>query len=104
MAHRQFKDSHGRDWDVWTVVPERAERRSRTVAPEQPERRSAQDHEYRVPIGDQWARGWLAFETKGEKRRLAPIPDYWEVAPEDELERLLERASPIARTPRRLAE
>ena len=104
MAHREFKDSSGRTWNVWSVIPERAERRSSVSASAEPERRRHQDTEFRVPLGAQWTRGWLAFETKGAKRRLAPIPPDWESATDEQLERMCERATPIARPPRRLAD
>jgi len=28
------------------------------------------------------AAGWLCFESQGEKRRLAPVPEHWEKANE----------------------
>ena len=104
MAHREFTDSIGRAWNVWSVVPERAERRRKgTETSPAADRRVHQDGEFRVPLGEQWTQGWLAFETKGEKRRLAPIPDDWETATAEQLGRMLERADQIRR-PRRLAE
>lgn len=104
MAHREFKDSVGRNWNVWSVIPERAERRRTAAGTERAaERRQRQSKEFRVPLGEQWSKGWLAFETKGEKRRLAPIPDEWELATDEQLDRMLERAEEIRR-PRRLAE
>jgi hypothetical protein len=104
MAHREFTDTLGRSWNVWSVVPERAERRRRPdVVARAAERRLRHNKEFRVPLGEQWVDGWLAFETKGEKRRLAPIPHDWEAATEEQLHRLLERAEQI-RPPRRLAE
>ena len=103
MAHRVFTDSTGRKWDVWTVVPSRVERRERQDATAWvgPERRHQE--EYRVLLGGQWTYGWLAFETAGEKRRLAPIPDGWEAMTPRELDELLEQAT-LVRPSRRLAE
>jgi hypothetical protein len=104
MAHREFTDTFGRNWNVWSVVPERAERRRRDgAAVRGAERRHGKSKEFRVPLAEQWVDGWLAFETKGEKRRLAPIPDDWEAATDEQLHRMLERAEQI-RPPRRLAE
>jgi hypothetical protein len=104
MAHRQFRDAHGRDWDVWTVIPDRAERRLRNGSDDVAEdRRHYRDPEVRVKLGEQWIRGWLAFETRGEKRRLAPIPDQWENSSDDELEALCNSAQPVAPS-KRLAE
>ena len=104
MAHREFTDEFGRQWNVWSVIPERPERRRRDgSATRAMERRHRKAKEFRVPLAEQWIDGWLAFETKGEKRRLAPIPDEWEVATDEQLHRMLERAEQI-RPPRRLAE
>src|SRR3954471_3223880 len=106
MAHRQFNDPIGRTWDVWSVIPERAERRQQAEpTPVEVDRRHQQQAaEYRVPLGPKWIHGWLAFETKAEKRRLAPIPENWEAASDEELAAMCEQAVPIARPPRRLAE
>lgn len=104
MAHREFTDTIGRTWTVWSVVPERAERRRRDEADHATERRHQQNKEFRVPLGEQWIDGWLAFETKGEKRRLAPIPDDWQISSDEQLHRMLERAEHIRRPPRRLAD
>ena len=104
MAHREFTDTLGRNWNVWSVVPERAERRRHDEMEHVIERRRRSNKEFRVPLGEQWIDGWLAFETKGEKRRLAPIPDDWERATDEQLFRMLERAEHIRRPPRRLAE
>jgi hypothetical protein len=104
MAHREFMDGIGRHWDVWSVVPERAERRQRESDDHVLERRDRENHEFRVPLSEPWTHGWLAFETKGEKRRLAPIPDNWDLGTDEQLHRLLDQAGLIAYKPRRLAE
>lgn len=102
MAHRSFTDSLGRSWDVWTVVPANVERRlAQDGKWSGPERRHTQ--EFRVRLGRQWTNGWLAFETAGEKRRLAPIPDAWEDLRVDALESLLQRARRVPPS-RRLVE
>lgn len=54
-------------------------------------------------LGERWASGWLAFETKGEKRRLSPYPDVWANMPDDELEQLCRQAAPV-KPSRRLIE
>jgi hypothetical protein len=104
MAHREFIDELGRPWTVWSVIPERAERRRHAdeVEPHS-ERRRGGNQEFRVPLGEQWIDGWLAFETKGEKRRLAPIPEDWELSTDEQLQRMLQRAERI-RPSRRLAD
>ena len=44
------------------------------------------------------AEGWLSFECRNERRRIAPIPADWETMTADELSRLCSRATP-ARSP-----
>jgi hypothetical protein len=91
MAHRVFVDSTGRKWDVWTVTPSRAERRR---IPNEPWTGDERRHtgEYRILLNGQWASGWLAFETPGEKRRLAPYPNDWPDMTDGEMECLLSTA------------
>ena len=103
MAHREFTDSIGRRWDVWTVVPEFAERRgmSEPKPPPVPDRRRRE--EFRVPLGSEWADGWLAFSTPGERRRLATFPANWDELSPAELEALCKRALPAPHS-RRLVE
>ena len=57
---------------------------------------------FRVPLGKAWAEGWLVFETRGEKRRLAPVPPNWAQLSDAELDRLREQATLSVRPPRRL--
>lgn len=92
MSHRVFNDSLGRKWDAWTVIPSRVERRKATGDAWSGSDRRHHD-EFRVFLGGRWTNGWLAFETKGEKRRLSPIPDKWEEATPTELEALCMQAS-----------
>ena len=101
MAHRTFRDASGRFWDVWTVIPSGVERRRSAVAAPEMERRRVQ--EFRVILGDRLADGWLAFQTEGERRRLAPYPDEWAEMTDAELEALCRRAVVVA-PPRRLVE
>lgn len=104
MAHRTFTDSSGRLWEVWTVVPSHAERRQALEEDTKWNARERREHrEHRVLLGEHWARGWLTFQTRGEKRRLAPFPEEWTDLSEKELETLCERATPV-QPPRRLAE
>ena len=102
MAHRSFTDSLGRLWDVWSVIPVGAERRRRDSNPDwrAPERRTRREE--RDMIDDRWANGWLTFETRGEKRRLAKYPANWiELSPE-QLEWLCDGAVVIPRSNRLL--
>ena len=70
-------------------------------APVEDDRRSAS--EPRARLGGAMSSGWLCFETRGEKRRLAPFPADWETMTSEELGELCESADP-APTPRRLIE
>ena len=103
VAHQCFTDSLGRQWDVWDVVPSRVERRRAEGTWEWGgvERRTRLEH--RARIGERWAHGWLAFESDGEKRRLAPVPRDWHKLTAAELERLCGEAVRVPRS-RRLVE
>jgi hypothetical protein len=101
MAHRSFIDSLGRHWDVWSVVPVGAERRRDSNPPWMAaERRS--HREERDMIDDRWANGWLTFETRGEKRRLAKYPEDWADLDPQHLEWLCDGALVIPRSHRLL--
>ena len=108
MPHRAFTDSAGRTWDVWVVHPSHVERRKADGdgdgKAQQPvvERRTRR--EFRVPLEGKFVTGWLCFETRGEKRRLAPFPREWMQMTDRELERLLREAAEAPRRPRRLIE
>jgi hypothetical protein len=84
MAHGQFRDSAGRTWDVWDVVPSAGERRARlTLAAET---------------------AWLCFETENEKRRLVDYPANWHELLDPELEALCRTGIEARVRPRRLVE
>ena len=105
MPHRQFIDSKRTKWEVWDVEPSHAERRlnggdRRRKDRTSGERRQVEDRA-RVRIASNLAHGWLAFESKHDRRRLSPIPPGWDELDERELERLCELARSIGR-PRRL--
>ena len=106
MAHRTFTDSKRVTWDVWEVNPTSHERRSGVVDHRRQrrgtDRRQVLDTS-RVRVSGAYAQGWLAFESRHDKRRLAPLPEGWEELDELELGRLVERAAPVGR-PRRLIE
>lgn len=99
MAHRTFTDSGGIEWEVWQVIPrgvsldsperrERAERRHPPASelPEIAEQRSGRERRRTASVSPGMELGWLAFQTRGEKRRLAPIPDGWEALTSAQLE------------------
>jgi hypothetical protein len=88
MAHRQFTDSKGVTWDVYDVValPGFGRPGEPQLAPHSEVFRAA--------------RTWLMFESPTDKRRLPTIPDDWEKVPGEELERLLAKATPVAKETR----
>ena len=105
MTHRTFKDRQAKIWDVWRVHPSSAERRfvDRRVNDGDPpgtlERRSGQERRgvrksARASVGQEFADGWLCFETDGEKRRLAPVPELWGSADDETLEQWCGLATP----------
>lgn len=103
MPHRNFRAADGHVWEVWEVIPggwrdqERrraADRRSANpiIAPKI-ERRSGKDRRSPSPlVHGELAGGWLAFESRGEKRRLAPVPPDWESFSDSQLEELRQSA------------
>lgn len=94
MPERRFFDRAGRPWEVWEVCPDVVERRlsgEHTSIPVENERRHGERRAHlRVP--DPLRHGWLAFETLGQRRRLAPVPSGWRSMDDDELARLLDDA------------
>jgi hypothetical protein len=107
MPHRQFVDSKQTKWEVWDVEPGESERRrsagDRRRSPRTSGERREVDDRSRVRIKSDLAHGWLAFESKHDRRRLAPIPIGWEALDASALEQLCEQARSIGR-PRRLLE
>ncbi|HYR08234.1 MAG TPA: hypothetical protein VEQ60_10715 [Longimicrobium sp.] len=73
MPIREFTDAGGVCWQVWATTPMRGD------------------------VRPQFASGWLAFESNGERRRLAPIPRAWEEAVDGGLCELLAQATPVVR-------
>jgi len=118
VTHRRFKDRQGKLWDVWQVHPSQAERRFSQRRQNQEEltdtaqRRSGLDRResetphsrkgdpaHRPLVAAEFAYGWLCFETFGEKRRLAPVPEGWERADDETIEQWCRVAKPVARRP-----
>jgi hypothetical protein len=58
-THRLLRDGRGVRWDVFAVYTD-----ARIAA--------------RWRLEPPFSRGWLCFESAGEKRRLAPIPPEWQ--------------------------
>jgi hypothetical protein len=77
MPLREFMDEGGTTWLAWSTSP-RSGANVRTA----------------------YAHGWLSFQAEGgeDRRRLAPVPQGWETASEDELRTYLGRAGQPERT------
>lgn len=73
MAIRDFTDSAGIAWRVWSTTPQTA---------------GVYDESHKT--------GWLTFESAGIRRRLAPIPRGWEEATRERLD-LMCRAAEVVR-------
>ena len=118
MAERTFTDSAGIAWRVWDVVPTWTERRSgvdRRVlpleqAPDPPvrdlrkgkDRRRGPDGARRIRVAESLRLGWLAFESRSERRRLGPIPHGWADLSSSELQGLCAKATSVTPTTGRL--
>jgi len=79
MAYREFLDSRGRPWRVWSTVPSAGPR-----------------------LHGGFDQGWLTFECTGSDRtaalrRLVPIPSDWETASDEKLERMCQSADVAGR-------
>ncbi len=112
MGHRTYTDTSGVVWNVWDVTPQWTERRSggdRRRADSkadanpplierrrQVDRRAEAEPSSRIRIAEGLSRGWLAFESANDRRRLVPIPPGWESLSDAELEALCARASPTS--------
>jgi hypothetical protein len=75
MAQREFTDTKGTSWLVWSTTPTTGS----------------------VLAGDM-QNGWLTFESDGERRRLVPIPRDWENAAPERMELYCRAALPVTRT------
>ena len=75
MPIRDFVDSAGVHWQVWSTVPAMG------------------------GVAGSFRQGWLTFSSAGERRRLAPIPANWELAGDAELRAFMKQATPAKQTP-----
>lgn len=57
-GHREIEDDKGVRWIVFAVYP-------------------STTREGRAPLREPYTKGWLAFDSGLETRRLAPVPDDW---------------------------
>ena len=112
MNYRTFLDSSGKRWEVWLVTPAAAERRKvdrransgRTPEGVEPfaDRRRTNDRRKstfrrNVIVASEFSNGWLCFESEGEKRRLAPVPEGWDQAGPDRLSTWLQAAKRVVK-------
>jgi hypothetical protein len=112
VSYRTFLDSSGKRWEVWLVTPAAAERRKvdrRVVTPGGTpvvegfvDRRRSQERRKspfrrNVAVASEYSNGWLCFESEGEKRRLAPVPEGWQEAGPDRLSSLLQAAKRVVK-------
>ena len=79
MAYREFVDSSGQSWRVWSTVPSLGSK-----------------------LRGGFDQGWLTFErTNADSsvplRRLVPIPSDWESASDDRLELMCRTAEEVTR-------
>ncbi len=112
MNYRTFLESTGRRWECWMVAPAAAERRriDRRVASgstdpipgfadrrRKPDRRKASFKRV-VNVSSEYRDGWLCFESdRGERRRLAPVPEGWNEAGPDKLATWLQAAKIVVK-------
>ena len=61
-----------------------------------PERRRGPFHRT-ISVASEYSDGWLCFESEGEKRRLAPVPDGWDEAGPDRLSTWLQAAKRVVK-------
>jgi len=92
MSYRAFKDQQGREWEVWEVIPVAVERRERDTPESVPVERRHHSGEHRISLRTELRAGWLAFQSRHERRRLGPTPEGWADMSDAELEDLLQKA------------
>jgi hypothetical protein len=88
---REFTDVLGNQWIVWEVYPRLIERR--LLRERRALRRGSVDRRHeligRATLPRQILSGWLAFQSRHERRRVNPVPDDWEELPDGDLRSLL---------------
>ncbi|MBW3655382.1 MAG: hypothetical protein KY444_04700 [Gemmatimonadetes bacterium] len=80
MALREFTDADGVAWQVWNVIPT-LERRGIPLAG--------------IALSPKATRGWLAFQSATDRRRLYDPPEGWDVLSDDELRTFCRAAMPV---------
>lgn len=96
MTHRTIRDPSGEAWDVWQVEPLMWDV---TLGSESDGARAdAPDIAAPSFLDPALANGWLCFESRIERRRLAPIPRGWERMTDAELHALCAWATVVHRS------
>ena len=96
MPLRVLRDSNAVVWQVWDVRP------SWLAAAKLVNAAAGVTRPLLQPA---LADGWLTFESaSGERRRVVPIPDGWDMLDDAGLDGLLLRATPVPARHRRLIE
>ena len=72
MPVREFIDARGEKWTVWSTVAD-----------------------WRAGLAARFHDGWLTFQSRHERRRLAPIPRAWEDAADARLSQMCELAEVV---------
>jgi hypothetical protein len=84
-THRTFFDTDAIEWKVWEVTSSSLENATGAL---------------QGFVDPQLAKGWLCFESsKGEKRRLVPVPSDWERHSFHGMIELWRRATPVKKPP-----
>jgi hypothetical protein len=96
MPIREFVDAAGITWRAWevqnAVARRQIQRRKRhLLGYTGEERRIRRDRRFRRA---RTPSAWLAFQSPTEKRRITPIPQGWEQAPDADLRRWCSEAVP----------
>lgn len=96
MSLREFQDENGRAWEVWDVQPSSVQTQTISGPPG-----SGIDQQagriLRFDLPTELRGGWLAFQSNGESRRLAPIPTSWVALADQDLALLVRVAKPTPR-------
>ena len=92
---REFTDSRGTHWRIWQVNPSDTARGVPLSPRRVPARPALADHAKRETRREEWAQGWLLFESSETKKRLFPIPDGWTTASAGALEAMCDTATPV---------
>jgi hypothetical protein len=77
MAYAEFTDRDGTSWRVWETRPRSPQRLT--------------------GLHEEWAEGWLTFQSSSHTLRLAPVPPGWEGFSPKRLDLLRRLAKPATR-------